>query len=61
MRRMKPEHTERVNKRKTEARIMTGELAPARHVLSAATRCWEPGSNPPHGAALVAAAQPELI
>jgi hypothetical protein len=22
-------------------RIMTGELAPARHVLSAATRCWE--------------------
>jgi len=26
---------------------MTGELSPARHVLSAATRCWEPKSDPP--------------
>jgi hypothetical protein len=34
---------------------MTGELAPARHVPSAATRAWEPGSDLPHGAALVAA------
>ena len=31
-------------------RIMTGELTPARHVPSAATRGWEPGSNPPHDA-----------
>jgi hypothetical protein len=35
--------------------IMTGELAPARHVPSAATRNLEPGSNPPHDASLVAA------
>jgi len=34
---------------------MTGELALARHVLSAATRSWEPGSNLPSGAMLVAA------
>jgi hypothetical protein len=37
------------------ARIMTGELAPARHVLSAATGNWEPGSNQPHDAMLIAA------
>jgi len=30
---------------------MTGELAPARHVPSAATRDWEPGSYPPHDGA----------
>src|SRR5512134_3478526 len=40
-------------------RIMTGELAPARHVLSAATRCWEPGSNQPHGARPVAPRHPD--
>jgi hypothetical protein len=37
------------------AKIMTGELAPARHVPRAATRCREPGSNPPFDATLVAA------
>src|SRR5208282_167367 len=36
----------------TFPRIMTGELAPARHVPSAATRDWEPGSHPPLGALL---------
>jgi hypothetical protein len=40
------------------ARIMTGELAPARHVLSAAIRHWEPGSNLPRGALLIAASHP---
>jgi len=40
------------------ARIMTGELAPARHVHSAAIRCWEPGSNLPRGAPLIAASHP---
>jgi hypothetical protein len=40
------------------ARIMTGELAPARHVHSAAIRCWEPGSNLPRGALLIAAPHP---
>lgn len=29
------------------AKIMTGKLAPARHVLSAATRCWEPKPDSP--------------
>ena len=37
---------------------MTGELAPARHVPSAATRGWEPVSDLPRGAALVAATHP---
>jgi hypothetical protein len=40
------------------ARIMTGELALARHVHSAAIRCWEPGSNLPRGALLIAASHP---
>ena len=40
------------------ARIMTGELAPARHVHSAAIRCWEPGSNLPRGALPIAAPHP---
>ena len=40
------------------AKIMTGELAPARHVHSAAIRCWEPGSNLPRGAPLIAASHP---
>jgi hypothetical protein len=39
-------------------RIMTGELAPARHVHSAAIRCWEPGSNLPRGALPIAAPHP---
>jgi len=34
---------------------MTGELAPARHVPSAAIRGSEPRSNLPHDAALIAA------
>src|SRR6266496_1461974 len=38
---------------------MTGELAPARHVLSAATRCWEPRSDRPRGAAPVAHRNPD--
>src|SRR6516165_1616562 len=38
--------------------IMTGELAPARHVPCAATRCREPGSNPPFDATLVATVTP---
>ena len=42
-------------------KIMTGELAPARHVHSAATRCWEPGSNLPHDATPVAASTPRPI
>ena len=40
--------------RNPAAKIMTGELAPARHVPCAATRCREPGSNPPFDATLVA-------
>jgi len=39
-------------------KIMTGELAPARHVPCAATRCREPGSNPPFDATLVATVTP---
>ena len=31
-------------------KIMTGELAPARHVLGAATRSREPGSDQPRDA-----------
>jgi hypothetical protein len=42
-----------IGKRRTK--IMTGELAPARHVPCAATGCREPGSNPPFDATLVAA------
>src|SRR5580658_870602 len=38
------------NPQEATPRIMTGELAPARHVPSAATRGWEPGSNLPLGA-----------
>jgi len=40
---------------------MTGELAPARHVPCAATRCREPGSNPPSGATPVATVTPRPI
>ena len=40
---------------------MTGELAPARHVLSAATGNWEPGSNRPRDAMLVATSAPGPI
>src|SRR5262245_12897902 len=43
------------------AKIMTGELAPARHVPCAATRSREPGSNPPLDATQVAAVAPRPI
>ena len=46
---------------KPALRIMTGELAPARHVLSAATCNWEPGSERPHDAMPVATSAPRPI
>jgi len=40
---------------------MTGELALARHVHSAATGCWEPGSERRLGTTLVAGSAPRSV